>query len=179
MKKAIVAIFALATLTVNASDNRSLSLESDSNIELKDSKKASERDYSTFLTPALIDEIGKMEHADLMSGRGADDMIVKVVYFTAPGWEHESAFAQIDYVRGEVTESSLVFFTPDGEGNLSPNQMGMCPVEEHPCDVCVLDKIEIKDERIWVTFVGRTDASKVQKFIMETNFQEMSIWWEQ
>ncbi len=138
-----------------------------------------DRDPSFFLTPELIQEVGKMEHADMMSGNGPDDITTKVCYFVAPGWDHQSALAQISYRRGEVTETSLVFFTPDAEGLLTADQMGVCPKSDHPCSVCNLDKVEVINEVIWGTFVDRTDASKVHKFKMGTNFQEMSIWWEE
>jgi hypothetical protein len=176
MKKSIMASLLIASITVSSKSTLTTNIFGD---ETKCVETAiSERDETVFLTKSLINEIGKMEHADMMSGNGPDEITTKVVYFVAPGWDHQSAFAQISYKRGGVTETSLVFFTPDNEGYLSADQMGMCPVAEHPCSVCILDNIEVTGEKIWVKFVDRDDATKVQKFEMGTNFEEMSIWWE-
>lgn len=172
MKKSILAILTFASLSMSAANHLPQNLENNPvNVEVAN-------DYSTYLTPSLLQSIIKMNHADLLSVGALDKTEVKAIKFQPDGWDHEFAYVQIMVHQGDAMESSWVLFYPNEAGELSKDQYTLIDEADYPCQFCKMMSIVVTDEML---ILGNFSDIHVEGEIlsrwMEYDFSEMSVWW--
>lgn len=197
MKKSVLllGVFALGLVACEAKteekkeEKQEVAAEPKQEAEVKEEVKADEpevhvssisekSEYESFLTDDLIASIGKSEYPEMYQDGAPDKVNVKVHRFTPPGWDHEFAYCDIKYHKGNERKKVSVAFMPNGEGVLNDMQYGVIAKQDDACQQCDLVKINITaDEHVTGDFVDVNDPDLKFTKEMDYNFQEMYITW--
>jgi len=126
---------------------------------------------------------------DMFDAGGYEDIWIKPIVFRPDGWSTDFIYAQLDFIKGEVTSTAFVIFYPqvngvlDDKGKISSKTYQIISEEDHPCAVCKLETITIEEPKdvdypvIKGVFVDRLDATKQTVKYMDYNLNEMDVYW--
>jgi len=205
MKKLLITILTLSVLascentaekqnnteanSETTSNDLKIEVETDVSVEQSFVEESEIKIPNSLFQPENLGYILQVTDSEMFKNGELDYTWTQPISFRPDGWETDFVYAQVDFIKGEVTSTAFVIFYPqidgflDEKGTLNSEVYQIMQEEDHPCVVCKMESITIEQPAdvdypvIKGVFVDRVDESKKIIKYMDYNFQEMFVYW--